>query len=468
MAQNTEYMRQHFGGIRDERAPHANTATRIGTAFLMLLNYLLDPDTPFLRKDREDQTEHLLRLVSGAVIGESGQIRLNPDGSITCRRINVQGSAVFNELVFNHQNVLEGDTYFTDRGIIESVEDLGSGQYRLTMRKQYDNDRVTFHTYDVLRCSMNNLDAAHTYKTSWMRVDSVDQTANTMDVTLYDGEDVPGGISYAPQAAARLVRWGNQVDRDRQQVFFISSEDGRFLFLQGVTKPIIDDTNYSAFIGLPPDIDILRGLPISSRQPYVYARGLIVQDIIRIDYQGNPEYTARDRGRWQDDVQYIHGYDVNAQGYYADRVWWGGCLWQAAVTQPTVGREPRYNNADWVCLLGGMNMSLEITSTAGDYFPAGRPWQTTLVASLWNAEMQIEEEEIGVNNITWERISGDDLADAAWNLRHSAGVDGLELVLSSAVDYPGVWQAGSEVCFQCNVYLPEHDETYSVQYSILM
>lgn len=468
MAQNTEYMRQHFEGIRDERATHANTATRIGTAFLMLLNYLLDPDTPFLRKDREDQTEYLLRLVSGAVIGESGQIRLNPDGSITCRRINVQGSAVFNELVFNHQNVLEGDTYFTDRGIIESVEDLGSGQYRLTMRKQYDNDRVTFHTYDVLRCSMNNLDAAHTYKTSWMRVDSVDQTANTMDVTLYDGEDVPGGINYAPQAAARLVRWGNQADRDRQQVFFISSEDGRFLFLQGVTKPIIDDTNYSAFVGLPPDIDILRGLPISSRQPYVYARGLIVQDIIRIDYQGNPEYTARDRGRWQDDVQYIHGYDVNAQGYYADRVWWGGCLWQAAVTQPTVGREPRYNNADWVCLLGGMNMSLEITSTAGDYFPAGRPWQTTLVASLWNAEMQIEEEDIGVNNITWERISGDDLADDAWNLRHGAGVDGLELVLSSAVDYPGIWQAGSEVCFQCNVYLPEHDETYSVQYSILM
>ena len=52
MAQNTTHMRQWFEGIRDERVTHANTATRIGQAFLMLLNYLLDPDTPFLRKDQ--------------------------------------------------------------------------------------------------------------------------------------------------------------------------------------------------------------------------------------------------------------------------------------------------------------------------------------------------------------------------------------------------------------------------------
>ena len=468
MAQSTEYMRQWFEGIRDERVTHANTATRVGTAFLMLLQYLLDPDTPFIRKDQEDQTNFLLRLVAGAVIGETGQIRLNPDGSITCSRINVQGSAIFNELVFNHQNVLEGDTYFTDRGIIEDVEYLGNGQYRLTMRKMYDDDQVTFHAYDVLRCAMNNLDIAHTYKTSWMRVDSVDRSANTMDVTLYDNEDVPGGVNYAPEPAARLIRWGNQADPDRQQVFFVSSEDGRFLFLQGVTQPIVEDTNYSAFIGLPPDLDCLRNLPVNRRQPYLYARGLIVQDIIRIDYLGNPEYTARDCGRWQSDRQYIHGYDETAKGYFTDRVWWGGCLWQAAVSLPTVGREPRYNNADWVCLLGGMNMSVDIVSTAGDSFPAGKPWQTTLIASLWNAEMEITEQEIGRNNITWQRISDDTQADIAWNIQHSTGTQGLELSLDSTVDYPGVWQAGSKVSFQCDIRLPEYNETFSAQYSILM
>ncbi|MBR1789507.1 MAG: hypothetical protein IJ762_10030, partial [Bacteroidaceae bacterium] len=164
---DTAYMERWFTGIRDERMTHANTATRIGTAFLMLLNYLLSPEAPFIRKDREDSTRYLLRLLEGAVIGESGQIRLNPDGSITCSCPNVQGSAIFDELVFNHQNVLEGDTYFTDRGIIEEVTFLGGNQYRLLMRKMYDNDRITFHAYDVLRCAMNNLDVARTYKTSW-------------------------------------------------------------------------------------------------------------------------------------------------------------------------------------------------------------------------------------------------------------------------------------------------------------
>ena len=398
MAQDTNYMERFFEIIRDERITHANTATRIGTAFLMLLHYLLDPDTPFIRKDREDSTAFLLKLLAGVVIGESGQIRLNPDGSITCGRLVVEGSAIFNELVFNHQNVLEGDTYFTDRGIIESVEYLGGGQYRLTMRKLYDNDCVTFHTYDVLKCAMNNLDLGRTYRTSWMRVDSVDLDANSIDVTLYDNEDVPGGVNYAPEPAARMIRWGNQVDPDRQQVFFVSSKDGRFLFLQGVTQPILTDGNYAAFFGVPPQLDMLDGLPLNAQQPYIFARGLIVQDIIKIDYQGNPYYTPRDKGPWDSETQYIRGYDETAKGYFVDRSWHGGCLWQAAVALPTVGREPRYNNPDWACLLGGKNMVLEIWSTEGDAFAAGSSWSTTLVAELWNAEMQITESEIGLAN----------------------------------------------------------------------
>ncbi len=455
---------QLLTGIRDERGIHANTATRVGTALIELLQYM--NDGPYLRKDRPDETNYLITLLAGAVIGQAGQIRLKPNGNITCSSINVLGSAIFNELVFNHQNVLEGDTYFTDKGIIDAVEYLGNGQFRLTIRKEYEDEKVTFHVYDVLRCAMNNLDVARTYKTSWMRVDAVDLTANTIDVTLYDDEDVPGGQNFAPEAAARMIRWGNQVDKDRQQVFFISSEDGRFLFLQGVTKPIIEDSNYSAFIGLPPDLACLRDLPINKRQPYIYARGLIVQDIIKIDYLGNPEYTTRDCGTWQSDHQYIHGYDEVAQGYFTDRVWWGGCFWQAAVAQPTIGREPRYNNPDWACLLGGSNMTMEIISTAGDTFPAGKPWQTTLVASLWNAEMLLTEAEIGRNHISWQRISDDVQGDIAWNIQHATGTQGLRLDVDSTVDYPGVWQAGSQISFQCDIFIPEQNETYSSEYSV--
>lgn len=468
MPYDINYIKSYFERIRDERITHANTATRVGTAFLLLLHYIMDPDSPFIRKDQEDQTDYLLHLVAGAVIGESGQIRLNPDGSISCGQITVEGSAIFNELVFNHQNVLEGDTYFTDRGIIESVRFIANNQFELTMRKMYDDDCVTFHVNDVLRCSMNDLTANHTYKTSWMRVDSVDTERNTIVVTMYDDEDVPGGSNYMPRAAARMIRWGNVTDRDRQQVFFISSEDGRFLFLQGVTKPIVNDANYSAFVGLPPDMDILRGLPLNRRQPYIYARGLIVQDIIKLDYQGNPEYTARDRGLWRDDVQYVYGYDSVAQGYFSDRVWHGGCLWKAAVESPTVGREPRFNNTDWVCLMGAGNFVIDIVSSAGDAFPAGVPWQTVLTAVLWHGEMQLTEAEIGLNNISWQRISDDTSSDIAWNIQHAQGTVGLSLPISSLMDYPGTWGRGSRVSFQCDIYLPVQEEPFRVQYQIQM
>ena len=110
-----QQLRRLYEGIRDERHTYANTATRIGNAFLELLSYIAG--TPFLRKDIDDTAAGLLTLLMGCVVGESKQIRLNPDGSIVCGSICVDWSAIFNELVFNRQNVLEGDTYFTDKGI---------------------------------------------------------------------------------------------------------------------------------------------------------------------------------------------------------------------------------------------------------------------------------------------------------------------------------------------------------------
>jgi hypothetical protein len=340
--------------------------------FLSLLSYL--EDSPFIRKDQTDSDAFLLKLLAGAVIGESDSIKLNSDGSIVCGSIRVNGSAIFDELVFNHQNVLEGDTYFTDRGIIESVSHTDLGQYTLTFRKEYDNDHITFHVNDILLGKVNKLDTSKTYYSFFLRIDSVDFEKNKAVCTLYNDADVPGGKNYPPAAHARVIRWGNTVDASRQNVWFVSSNDGRWLFLQGVSKPILDDSkngsNYAGFIGLPPDIaathDLLEKGVLTAQQPYLYFRGLMVQDLIKVDYLGNPQYTARDCGQWNTSKKYIKGYDDSARGYYVDRVWWKGCLWQCAVSS-TSGSEPRFNNADWVCLIGGANMAVEIVSSKGNF-----------------------------------------------------------------------------------------------------
>ena len=466
-----EKLRSLFTAIRDERRTYANTATRIGNAFLALLSYL--DDSPFLHKDREDTAMYLLRLLQGCIIGESGQITLSPDGNISCGSIHVNGSAVFDELVFNHQNVLEGDTYFTDRSIIETVEHTDFGQYTITFRKEHDNDRTTFHVNDILLGRVNNLDVGRTFHSFWLRVDSVDKENNTAVCSLYADKDVPGGVNYAPSAGARVIRWGNTVDKARQSVWFVSSNDGRWLFLQGVNKPILDDSengsNYAGFIGLPPEIaatkDLLKRGIITADQPYLYFRGIMVQDLIKVDYQGNPEYTARDCGQWNASRKYIRGYDEKAHGYYVDRVWWGGCYWECSVPQSS-GSEPRYGNTDWTCLIGGGNMSVTIVSSMGNFFRAGTHWQTDLVATVRNAEMILTDAELELANITWLRISDDEDGDLAWNIKHPTGAVGLTLHVDSEIDIPSVWGAGSSVGFKIIITLPDGGDV-STTYSIV-
>lgn len=469
-AQVIEQLRSMFTTIRDERRTYANTATRIGNAFLALLSYL--EESPFLHKDREDTAMFLLHLLQGCIIGESGQIKLLPDGNISCGSIHVNGSAVFDELVFNHQNVLEGDTYFTDRSIIDSVEYIGSNQYIVYFRKEYENDRVTFHVNDILLGRVNNLDVGKTFRSFWLRVDSVSADDNRAVCSLYNGADVPGGKNYSPVAGARVIRWGNTLDKKRQNVWFVSSNDGRWLFLQGVNKPMLDDnengSNYAGFIGLPPEIsatkDLLKKGVITADQPYLYFRGIMVQDLIKVDYLGNPEYTARDCGQWNVSRKYIHGYDEKARGYYADRVWWGGCYWECSVDSSS-GSEPRFNNTDWTCLIGGGNMSVSIVSSMGNFFRAGTHWQTDLVATVRNAEMILTQEELQLANITWLRISDDEDGDLAWNIKHPTGSVGLTLSIDSDVDIPSVWGAGSAVGFKILITLPDGagvSTTYSI------
>lgn len=447
-------LRNLFTTIRDERRTHANTASRVGSAFLALLDYLAD--APFIRKDQEDSDGYLLRLLKGATVGDNAQIKLNLDGSIVCNSMRVNGAAIFDELVFNHQNVLEGDTYFTDKGIIDKVELTNVDQYTITFRQEYEGEQATFHVNDILLGKVNNLDVGKTYHSFWLRVDQI--LENTAVCTMYGNADVPGGQNYPPEVGARVIRWGNTVDKSRQNVWFVSSNDGRWLFLQGVSKPIVEDSkngsNYAGFIGLPPDIaathDLLKKGVISQHQPYLYFRGIMVEDLIKVDYLGNPEYTTRDCGKWNATTKYIKGYDITRRGYYVDRVWHGGCYWQCSVDSCT-GSEPRFNNTDWTCLIGGGNISMEIISSEGDFFEAGTDWETDLVASVWNAEMKLTEDEIGLGHITWLRQSGDADADIAWNIKHQTGSIGMTLHVDSKRDLPSEWRVGSQVGFVCVV-----------------
>ena len=456
--------------VRDERQMYANTATRVGNALLALLDYI--ENAPYLRNDTENIVRYLHTYLKGIIVGESSQIQLKTDGSIVCSGIHVNGSAVFDELTFNHQNVFEGDTYFSDRAIIDRVERTDINQYTLNLRKMFDADEFTFQVGDIIRWSINTLLTKGEYANGYARVDRV--TSEQMFVTLYDNEDCPGGLNCAPVAGCRLVRHGNVADKSRQNTFYVSAKNGCCLFLQGVDKPVIEDslegTNYSAWIGLPPDTAMVvelesKGL-INPNQPYSYFRGIIVQDMIQGNYKGVPEYKGRE-SMWNETTQYIHGYDETARGYYTDFVWYKALLWKAAVAKPTVGVAPRFNNPDWICVRGAEDSQIILESTRGDMFRAGTEWKTTLVATVWHGEMQLYVDEIGLANIKWSRVWDGGDGDAAWNVLHGAGKCGLSLDINSPIDLPGEWRVGSKATFRIDIYLPAYG-SFTSDYSIIV
>ncbi|MDO4933796.1 MAG: hypothetical protein Q4E71_04220, partial [Prevotella sp.] len=59
-------LKKQLEQIRDETREHANTATRIGGAFLALFSYL----GYFLRKDGNDVVNGIITFVKGILIGK--------------------------------------------------------------------------------------------------------------------------------------------------------------------------------------------------------------------------------------------------------------------------------------------------------------------------------------------------------------------------------------------------------------
>ena len=80
-----QQLRMLYEGIRDERHTYANTATRIGNAFLALLSYIAG--APFLRKDVDDTASGLITLLKGLKVGEGKKYGIDAEGLATLLKV---------------------------------------------------------------------------------------------------------------------------------------------------------------------------------------------------------------------------------------------------------------------------------------------------------------------------------------------------------------------------------------------
>lgn len=359
------------------------------------------------------------------------------------------------ELIINRLSAIEGDQLLTEADTIESVTDIGDNCYRLKLHSKWEGYFTAQAQNNVLKGIINNLGAtalgytspgtnAAMY-TSWMRVNSVNPATNTIEVVLYPDEETPAGHNFPPCELMKIARWGNQTDTTRQSCIYLSSTEGRIVKLTGVTKPIIDATNYGATFGSLPDFvrtltdDDGNLLPIREGLDYMYIPGIVTMDIIRLNkWTMKPICEYVDRGEWQANGLYYFETLNPATGVYEiSDVWYYGCKWRCCKNLTKTA--PAWNNTDWAMLEGNPDFTVEFNDTDVLFDPDRFDLTLQIIAKIYNQDVTAD---ILAQDVVWTRYSEDAngvervASDNAWAIRRGNAGKSIHLTAED-IDFNG-------------------------------
>ena len=413
-------------------------------------------------------------FIQGMLFGTGG--RIDELGNAEFESITSRSSIIAKELIVNRQTAMESNFVFTESGMVETVTEIpaemegGNVTYDLKLQKRWDNDFTAFKENDVILASINTLTENGKYYDMWLRVLSVNTVTNTITVVCYPDNECPSKKNYPPCELARLIRWGNAVDEDRQSCWYISSSEGLLVWLDHVTKPIIDKTNYSLAMGKLPDAlsFLFQDFPTANkRDGAFYAKWMMAASFQQIDYQGNPIYTTRDRGVWslsvaQGDNPYRNGDRT------IDTVYYLGCKWQCLEDKTT--KPPTYSSTAWAFVEGNPYFTLEMISSKYWSFKLNDLMKTnedgswkvfttlSVVGRLYNQDVTDS-----MNNVVWTRDSGDPTADNKWALSHANC--GLSVDLTYEDLGGAAFKIGS-VTFRCDAEIKDGETMRSNDVSV--
>lgn len=256
------------------------------------------------------------------------------------------------ELIYNRKTAVQGEFAFSDGDTVEGVTLNDDGSYTLSLREQYKGYTTTFKKDDIVYANINiigNSGEPATTGKCWMRVNGVSDDGLSLNVSLYSDSQVPSGKNIVPQAHMIITRHGNETDKSRQDVWVVSSEDGRMYMLTGVDSPIINSaTAYATVWGKLPQnlVEYIQQhvTNFNPQHPYLYARGAVIQDLIRLNYKGAVVKTENYRGIWSYETAVNDPYITNDSTY--DTVTHNGSKWMVQVSNTTI--EPSLTVTEWV------------------------------------------------------------------------------------------------------------------------
>ncbi len=456
MADTIETLKELARQVRYATQEGENTGERVGRTLVGILNLLSqcsleELNKIFLHKSKPDETPFLLKLLGGAEVGETidslvaGKGILLKDGRVQADILEARFALIVQEVIFNRLSAMESDYSFSESGTVESVELLEDGTYRLPLRKRWENDFTALDENDVVYGMVNNLaSGTGDYYTSWLRVLNVNTVSNTITAVMYPDDEVPGGKNYPPEPLMILSHRGNPVNEDRQAYWYLSSREKCICMLDGVTKPILEENNYAIIIGKLKQLSLFDNLPINYRHSYIYCRGIAIQDLLRIGYQGTPVRSENNRGPWSSEDAVNNPYQSTDTVY--DAVYHVGCKWMCLSTGTL--QEPKWNATDWAQIEGNSELTLEFSSSNGYTFFAGKV-DTEITPVVYWGYNDISADVLA-GDWSWTRDSGQVTEDNAWSVAHAN--NGRVLHLTNE-DMPSNWGTTRKVKFTCTAYV---------------
>lgn len=457
-------------------AGHADTADE-----------LIGGDERYLRKDVIDSTKYLLRLLGGAEVGEAvdsmlagkGTI-LTADGRGQFNRLEVRDSMVIMDLIVNQLQGMENDFVFAPTRKVTGVVPVDEHTYRLLLEPRYDGDVIPLREGNIIYSIINDvLTGGKNARTSYMRVLAVNQNTYSVTAVLYPDSEVPGGKNCPPAAGYNISRRGDvtlpvegQSNPDAQS-WYLSSSEGRLLFLQNVVKPVLEDYNYALSVGKFPRIKSIEEIGLPDDSVGIMAETIVAQNIYHYDYNGDIVANVVDRGLWNKataestdkpyrnitvTTQRPNGTKYTLLEQHSVYRW--GCKWGCLVDKTT--EEPRWNAQGWQLLEGDSTYILELESSEGMGFIRGKV-DTVVTFTLRHASEDITDRLLSMvgAEIVWFRESGNTPSDNNWK---PVFVDGHKnkLRLTNA-DMPTGW--GFEirkVKFVVQIFIPDGSKPIAV------
>lgn len=290
--------------------------------------------------------------VNGIIAGRGATI--DQHGNIEAESITIRGYLRAAEYLLNRIQITEGAQWLTEGGIIESVKDttriVSSNTPRtfdITFRSRYEGDtQAPFAKGDIIRGQTTSLRGGDTI-TTWLRVESVDGLK--VSVSKYLDTQTPEGRNGDPTEQMRVARWGNTTNAQRQSHIVLDPQQGQIIRRVNITAPIITPEQTDGFsLGtLPTWLKTQLGGAVDGKSDYLFARGIITQDIIRYTPQGKPIAERVDRGVWSAQQRYYYEAKNTESGVFEiSRVWLDGTLYELA-PRGNGNTRPSPSNTNW-------------------------------------------------------------------------------------------------------------------------